>query len=90
VFDASEVADCVEASEALDKGFPHSGQNIAGSRIAAPHDEQGCKISGCDMNFEFRIVNFELPEHQSILNTDVLKFAIRNSHFEIPRSDALH
>jgi hypothetical protein len=33
--------------EAVASGLPHSGQNIAGSRTAAPHDEQRSEISGC-------------------------------------------
>src|SRR5260370_910803 len=75
--------DCVSA-------WPHSGQNIACSRIDAPQDSQRCEISGCDINFEFRISDFELLNQRWYLNSDkvVFKFAIRNSHFAIPRSDA--
>lgn len=35
-------------------GLPHSGQNIAGSRTAAPHEGQRGEISGCIINFELQ------------------------------------
>lgn len=43
--------------------LPHSGQNIAGSRIDAPHDAQRSEVLGCIVNFEIRNSNFLDPMH---------------------------
>jgi len=43
---SAAAGDCARV-EASAIGLPHSGQNIAGSRTAAPHDEQRVEISGC-------------------------------------------
>src|SRR5258707_522141 len=79
-------------SAATASGLPHSGQNIAGSRNAAPHDAHRCEISGCIINFGLRIANCELSKRGGLLKLNGVKtqpkFAIRNPHFEIPRFDA--
>jgi hypothetical protein len=50
------------------RALPHSGQNIAGSRIEAPHDLQRCEISGCIKVFsisDFQIANLKTAGHLS-------------------------
>jgi hypothetical protein len=46
-FEISDVAGASASGAAFARGLPHSGQNIAGSRIDAPHDAQRSEISGC-------------------------------------------
>jgi len=53
---SSAAADISVELEAGVKALPHSGQNMAGSRTAAPH-EQRVEISGCMES----IVDCQLP-----------------------------
>src|SRR6266478_4329536 len=82
----ASAATCGSGSGAgRESGLPQSGQNMAGSRMDAPQEAQRCEISGCDINFKFRISNCELLncycQPDCVQAKNAHKFAVRNSHF---------